>query len=214
MFQSGAITWETYGRGIGAVNEKLWALNDTTAETSRFAEDLGFSFSSAFEDAVVGGKKFGDVLQGLAEDLIRLTVRQAITAPLAEAFSVGIGSFLPSFGGARASGGPVSPGKAYLVGEDGPELLIPQSAGTIVPNGAARPVSAVSGGNGGGTIVQIIDQRGSDSPAIEVSQRQGPDGQLLIQAIVREVATDIAQRGVVGQTLERAYNLNRSVARR
>ena len=66
----------------------------------------------------------------------------------------------------------------------------------------------------GGTIVQIIDQRRGDSPAIQVTQGQGPDGQLLIQAIVREVATDIARRGVVGQTLERSYNLSRMVARR
>jgi hypothetical protein len=38
-----------------------------------------------------------------------------------------------SFGGFRAKGGPVSPGKAYVVGEQGQELFVPQVPGTIVP---------------------------------------------------------------------------------
>jgi hypothetical protein len=35
---------------------------------------------------------------------------------------------------ARASGGPVRAGTRYLVGEDGPELMVPASDGTIIPN--------------------------------------------------------------------------------
>lgn len=38
------------------------------------------------------------------------------------------------FGGARAFGGPVFGGRPYLVGERGPEMFIPQSSGTILPN--------------------------------------------------------------------------------
>lgn len=40
--------------------------------------------------------------------------------------------FLRSFGGAREAGGPVVPGKTYLVGERGPELWTPSRAGAIV----------------------------------------------------------------------------------
>lgn len=40
-----------------------------------------------------------------------------------------------SFAGARADGGPVLPGGAYLVGERGPELFRPHGAGTIEPVG-------------------------------------------------------------------------------
>jgi len=51
--------------------------------------------------------------------------------------------------GARAAGGPVMAGGAYLVGEQGPELFVPSRSGTIVPNGA-RPlqVSVVINGQG------------------------------------------------------------------
>lgn len=34
----------------------------------------------------------------------------------------------------RASGGPVSPNTPYIVGEEGPELMIPGTNGTIIPN--------------------------------------------------------------------------------
>lgn len=34
----------------------------------------------------------------------------------------------------RAIGGPVSSGRPYIVGEEGPELFVPRSSGTIVPN--------------------------------------------------------------------------------
>lgn len=43
----------------------------------------------------------------------------------------------------REAGGPVSSGRPYVVGEKGPELFVPSSSGTIVPNG------------GGGTNVSL-----------------------------------------------------------
>jgi phage-related minor tail protein len=47
----------------------------------------------------------------------------------------------------RAAGGPVAPGRAYLVGERGPELFAPAQAGSILPNPAAGP--------GGGRDVRV-----------------------------------------------------------
>lgn len=38
------------------------------------------------------------------------------------------------FGGEKAAGGPVSGGKTYLVGENGPELFTPSNSGKIIPN--------------------------------------------------------------------------------
>lgn len=37
----------------------------------------------------------------------------------------------------RATGGPVTGGRAYMVGEQGPELFVPTAAGRIEPNGTA-----------------------------------------------------------------------------
>ena len=41
----------------------------------------------------------------------------------------------------RASGGPVSAGTPYMVGEAGPELFVPSSGGTILPNGGGMAVT-------------------------------------------------------------------------
>ena len=53
---------------------------------------------------------------------------------LGEAIARAVGSL---FGGARADGGPVSGGGAYLVGERGPEVFRPAGAGTIESAGSA-----------------------------------------------------------------------------
>lgn len=48
--------------------------------------------------------------------------------------SLGLSALGSLLGGApgRATGGPVSPGRAYRVGERGPELFVPTSSGTVV----------------------------------------------------------------------------------
>jgi hypothetical protein len=43
------------------------------------------------------------------------------------------GAMLP-FGGFRAEGGPIRPGRGYIVGERGPEMIVPQEPGMVLPN--------------------------------------------------------------------------------
>jgi len=61
----------------------------------------------------------------------------------------GIGTLGPNFGIAqRAAGGPVNANTPYIVGERGPELMVPSGNGTIIPNdvfSASR--AAISGGS-------------------------------------------------------------------
>jgi phage-related minor tail protein len=56
---------------------------------------------------------------------------------------LGGGTSLPG----RASGGPVSANSPYLVGEQGPELFIPRSGGTIIPNGQTMSALGSSSAN-------------------------------------------------------------------
>ena len=131
----------------GLVNEADWkaaidkinGLQDNAKEKSVEAKDaareLGLTFQSAFEDAIVGGNKLSDVLKGLAQDLTRLVIRKSITEPLAAAASDFISS---AFGGTptpRATGGSALAGKSYIVGDGGrPELFVPDVNGRIVPS--------------------------------------------------------------------------------
>ena len=117
---------------------------DATKKTQDLARDLGLTFTSAFEDAIVEGKKLSDVLRGLARDILRIATRKLVTEPLGNALSSAIGGM---FGGAKAGGGDVIGGRSYLVGENGPEMFTPRTTGTITPSGAT----------GGTTIVQNIN---------------------------------------------------------
>lgn len=108
-----------------------------TLEVKRrdLAMQAGNIIAQGFEDAVISGGNLREMLKGITQDLLRLVFRQQVTQPLAGA----IGNF---FAGFRAEGGPVGAGNSYVVGENGPELFVPGSSGSIVPNGAM-------GGGGG-----------------------------------------------------------------
>ena len=54
-----------------------------------------------------------------------------------------------AFRGARADGGPVTPGGSYLVGERGPEVFRPTGAGEI-------------GAPGGGATINVRVERGAE----------------------------------------------------
>ncbi|HUJ46945.1 MAG TPA: phage tail tape measure C-terminal domain-containing protein [Rhizomicrobium sp.] len=93
--------------------------------------------------AVTSGKLSMDSLvNAILADFDRIAVKDFIAKPI-EGLIAQLASSLFSISGARAGGGPVDAGLAYLVGEQGPELFVPQSAGAIMPNGAmqgsARP---------------------------------------------------------------------------
>lgn len=79
-----------------------------------------------------------------------------------------IGNLVASLLGSpgRATGGPVSPGRGYLVGERGPEFFVPASAGRIenALSGAGRDVKV---------SIQISAPPGTGAPqALQRSSRQ------------------------------------------
>ncbi len=69
----------------------------------------------------------------------------------------------------RATGGPVSPGQGYLVGERGPELFVPTSAGRIETNG-----NGTSGHTRDVRVsISVPRPRGTETPvALQRSSRQ------------------------------------------
>ena len=67
----------------------------------------------------------------------------------------------------RATGGLVSAGRGYLVGERGPELFVPSNAGRIEANGGSR------GGRDLRVSIQVVAPKGSAAPeSLQRSSRQ------------------------------------------
>ncbi|MDE2182891.1 MAG: phage tail tape measure protein [Alphaproteobacteria bacterium] len=100
------------------------------------------SVESTIARAALSGKASMDQLvDSILRDFDRVATSQFIVKPVESVINSLAGSLLSSLvplAGARASGGPVSAGAAYLVGEEGPELFVPQTGGAIAPF-AARP---------------------------------------------------------------------------
>jgi hypothetical protein len=69
-------------------------VGEETQRTGQFANQLGFSFSSAFEDAILKGESFSNVLKAIEQDIARIVLRTAITQPLGNALAAGVQSFM------------------------------------------------------------------------------------------------------------------------
>lgn len=104
----GLLAPEDAARARGVVqdraNQELLGTTDQTEALTDAAEELGMTFSSAFEDAIVEGKGLRDLLTALEQDILRIVTRRLVTEPLANAIS-GIGSTLLGdlFGGGKAA---------------------------------------------------------------------------------------------------------------
>ncbi|MGV3511231.1 MAG: tail tape measure protein [Novosphingobium sp.] len=161
---------------------------DVRANTSGFTADVAQMRGSFDSILVDGFGRAGDTLErGLLgairrgslgfEDLRRVALNvvgdiaaQAVQAGIgsiggtAGAQSGGIGGLLTGLVGSifglpgRATGGPVAPGRGYLVGERGPELFVPTSAGRVEPS--------VGGGRGRdvNVSIRIVSPQGSNQP--------------------------------------------------
>jgi phage-related minor tail protein len=151
------------------------------------AERAGRAIESALTRAVRTGKLGFDDLQRVAASAMAEIARSAISSGLNALFGGGGGgkgggllnlatNLLTTALGApgRATGGPVSGGRAYMVGERGPELFVPSGAGRVEPlsSGRGRDVR----------VVVNITGAGASDP-----QRLAMSGRRVAQAVRRAV---------------------------
>lgn len=151
LYNGGYVDAETRTRALSRANEDLYKALDanegqaveTFSKMSAFAEEAARNMQDAFADFLFD--PFQDGLDGMLKSFLQTLQRMAANAAASRIFEM-IGSAASSsdygwvqaiggaIAGARADGGPVAGGSAYLVGERGPELFIPSSSGMIAPN--------------------------------------------------------------------------------
>ena len=81
----------------------------------------------------------------------------------------------------RATGGPIEDGKTYLVGEKGPELIVPNADGYVVPNDQISPV--MIGQGGGRSQTNTVNTTLNFAP-----QYGGPPRERMDYALARSLA--------------------------
>ena len=153
--------------GAEKLTEQLLELQEIAMKVGESIADV---FGNAFETILNGGdvvKSLGEGLRGLLIDIGKAIIKMVVLKTVSNIVP-GLGALIPF----RASGGAVSGGSPYVVGERGPELFIPSSTGRIEPNGRG-----VFGH--GGVMVSLSGQfvqRGSDLIAtisqVQQSQRR------------------------------------------
>jgi hypothetical protein len=152
--------------------------------------------SEAISGVITGTESLKDAFHNLAasvlQDLIQMTIKMLLFKTISAAFGGG-----PTFdqstlnpftqlAGARASGGQVYGGRAYLVGERGPELFMPKFSGSIVPNNRinfANDDQPMAGGPPGIHITTNIDATGAD-----------PAGLARVEASVKQLHDELPAR--------------------
>jgi len=141
---------ERFGERVTAMT--VFAQEAAKSMQTAFADFLFDPFENGLKGMLAG---FLNVIRRMLADLL---AQQLLTAFFG-AFAGGSG-IVGQFASAalagikpRAKGGPVTGSSPYLVGERGPELFVPSTGGSIIPNG---------GGMGGGVAVSYnIDARGA-----------------------------------------------------
>ena len=124
------------------------------------SNSIGSSFENAMMSAVRGTMSVKDAFRTMAADIIaelyRVFVVKQITGFISQSIQgmFGVsqldqGISLRPRARPRAAGGPVSAGSPYLVGERGPELIVPNRNGTVIPNNQL--------GGGGVVVNQVIN---------------------------------------------------------
>ena len=135
-----------------------------------FTKNALNGMTNSFTAAITGAADFADAMKAMAKSVVDSLIKMLIQKYIVDAAfgaitgfigsssasgtngMIGGGSGTPSFD-ARAHvaiGGPLQSGSPYLVGERGPELFVPNSQGSIVPNKRL-------GGSGGVTVNQVIN---------------------------------------------------------
>lgn len=199
-FLSGKISTDQFNE---AAQSALGTLPEDAEKAKDAIDELGLSFQSALEDAIVSGKGLGGVLKGLEQDILRIATRKLITEPLSKSFtgllkglfpssgtvssSSGLGGLLSSasklFSGFFADGGFIKPGTFGIVGEGGPELAFGGNTGLGI-----SPISTSQVDNS--QRASIIDNRtlniGQGVSRAEVAQALSAANAQLLSSLSRD----------------------------
>ena len=110
------------------------------------------------QSALIRSQRFFEL--GFEEGFKRAQAGETEVPDLGGLFSIFAGALIR--GNVRAEGGPVKKGEPYVVGEKGPELIVPSESGNVIPNeeysNLASSINQSVGGNKVKTVIQPVIQ--------------------------------------------------------
>lgn len=194
--------------------KKGWekALDDLKQKLDEWADELT---DTIIEFVKTGEFEFERFIRQVMEDILRITLSEVFIRPLIHSIAGGIYAKGAAFAGGEvvpfASGGiamgptyfPMRDGKTGLMGEAGPEAIMPLERTSDGGLGVRA--------RGGQTTVNIIDQRGAGAPPVEQQRRRTADGEE-IRLLIRDAVADSIAKGDMDTIFGMTYGLHRGRA--
>jgi phage-related minor tail protein len=147
---------QDFSAGIRETMERYSESMTPLKQGAAMAESVYGNMGRSLDNFVDTGKfKFSDFANSVIMDLLKIQLRSQAT----QLFNSVLGTFGFSLPG-RAAGGPVTAGQPYIVGEQGPEVFLPTSSGTIIPNNRLG-----SNGGGGAATSVVYNIQAVDAPS-------------------------------------------------
>lgn len=164
-YDAGKISLDEFALAQEQIKEKIAELDPVYKQMKDRANEAFDSVATSIADMVMSGsfdlKKLGDLFKQTMRQMIADALAAAVIKPILSAIFgvVGtaipgpVGDFIGSIGGS-AGGGSVSPYAPEIVGERGPELIVPKSASRILNNHDTKNALGMGSST---TIVQNIN---------------------------------------------------------
>ena len=193
---------EEYSRLLDRIDEKAKEMRES-------GNGLGFAFKSAFEDAIIEGEKFSDVLRGLAEDISRIILRRNVTNKLADSVSdVDFGQLIASWftndssmatgtgsSPAMATGSSSFAGGGYTGDGSRSGGLDGRGGFMAMMHPRETVIDHTKGGGGVNLQVNIINEGGERLEKSGTRERTGPDGTRQLDVMVKGSISRLDSQG-------------------
>jgi Lambda phage tail tape-measure protein (Tape_meas_lam_C) len=207
-YASTAIDAEQFAAVQDSIEKQLAAIEPELSAGMKAIEQVGRGvfegLTGALSDFILTGKSgFAELATSFASEFLQMGIKAGVSSLFGSIFG-GAGAVSGIAGiPALAGGGPVSAGMPYLVGENGPELLVPRSSGFIVPNSGARRGGAMAASSASMASPVFVTVNNSSKAAVGVEQKSGPGGQREIEILIEDVvAKSVSRGGVVGKAID------------
>ncbi|WP_157014898.1 phage tail tape measure protein [Mesorhizobium xinjiangense] len=210
-FEGATAGAQNFGAAVGGVNDELEDLGGSggggkkggsgkakkaSDELKKMAEamqnakeTLGEGFGSVIQGLVKGTLDWKDAIVQAGQSLLRYLNEINVARGSSGLFGGGLfQGLLGSLLGFRANGGGISAGNPYVVGERGPELIVPNTNGTVISNRDMQ-------GLGGGLRISVasdVDNSGNITPFVTSIARE--ESTKAAGRVARSVDSQVDQR--------------------
>jgi len=166
-----SLEYENYLKLLAMLEKTKIATQEWKNAVNSYGLSIANTFATAFANVVLSGesllKGLGNIFVSIAKQIASMIIKAGVLAAIF-AMIPGLGAaniaaggasgfkgiFQSMLGGSFADGGSPPVGKMSLVGEQGPELFVPNQSGTIIPNGSL--------GGGGASYIPNVTISGDD----------------------------------------------------